>query len=49
MKLFKHVFLFGLLITQNELALDPEPNAVFVRIIDTGPGHAAVVQMPGNH
>ena len=30
-------------------ALQPEDDAVFVRIIDTGAGHAAVVQMPGNH
>ena len=30
-------------------ALEPEDDAVFVRVIDTGAGHAAVVQMPGNH
>jgi beta-lactamase superfamily II metal-dependent hydrolase len=38
-----------LLVSQIATALNPEPDAIFVRIIDTGAGHAAVVQMPGNH
>ena len=30
-------------------ALEPEPNAVLVRVIDTGQGHSAIAVMPGNH
>ena len=29
-------------------ALQPEPNAVFVRVVDVGPGLCCVIQMPGN-
>ena len=29
-------------------ALEPDPGGVFVRVIDVGAGHAAVVQMPGS-
>ncbi len=30
-------------------ALNPEENAVFVRVIDVGPGEACVVKMPGDY
>ena len=30
-------------------ALNIEPDAVFVRVIDVGAGHSTVVRMPGDH
>jgi len=27
-------------------ALEPEPDAVFIRVIDTGQGHSAIAAMP---
>jgi hypothetical protein len=30
-------------------ALSPEPDAVFIRVIDVGPGLCCIVKMPGDH
>ena len=36
------------LIVQSAHALSPEPDAVFVRVIDVGPGVSCVIKMPGD-
>ena len=36
-------------ITATATALEPEDGSVFVRVIDTGPGHASVAVLPGGH
>ena len=46
--LFVLVTLFALLISQRAEALEIEPNAVFIRVIDVGSGLACVVRMPGD-
>lgn len=41
--------LLALLLPLVANALEPEDGAVFVRVIDTGPGHASVTVMPGGY
>ena len=42
------ILLAALAFVPSAFALEIEQDAVFVRIIDVGPGHAAVVRMPGD-
>jgi beta-lactamase superfamily II metal-dependent hydrolase len=42
------VTMFLLLAWQNLSALQPEPDAVFVRVIDVGPGLCCVIKIPGD-
>lgn len=46
-KAFLTIF-FIFLIIQTAHALSPEPDAVFVRVIDVGPGESCVIKMPGD-
>jgi beta-lactamase superfamily II metal-dependent hydrolase len=43
------IFLFLFVFTARSYSLPIEEDAVFVRIIDTGPGLACVIRMPGDH
>ena len=49
MKRLLALILLTFLGAEPSLALEIESDAVFVRIIDVGAGHSAVVRMPGNH
>ncbi len=39
------IVILALFLAAPALALEPEPDAVFVRVIDTGAGHAAVAEV----
>ena len=43
------IALASLVFAPRAFALNVEPDAVFVRVIDTGPGLACVIRMPGDH
>ncbi len=40
--------LSSLALTATAYCLEIEDDAVFIRVIDTGPGHASVIRMPGD-
>jgi competence protein ComEC len=42
-------FLIGIGVASNTLGLDPAPTDLYVRVVDVGAGHCAVVKMPGNY
>ncbi len=43
------ILIFALFLTRYAFALDLEQDAVFIRVIDVGPGLASVIRMPGDH